>query len=319
MSARAAAVNVASSIPSSTHSPSDRASRAAAEVRLNVLEHAEVDRGERARPAAFDLVERLFPPRGRAPAAGGAEARSARARSAPRPRRRRRASVPVEIGDVVPGVARGRERLEADDVTRRDPDVRLGTATRAPKLVERHRTACMRSLRGASGRPGAAPRPRRREPSGRGGAGRARRPPRRGRGGCGRAGDGESRRARGRAPAARARAARCTTTSSRAAPGRVGLEDVSADCLLAAEMEEVDGLRRHAADRNGHATVGIRWLWPCAGSIGLGSGAVVPVSARLWELDVARTMAIGMMVAFHASYDVDMLAPARRRAARGAG
>src|SRR5262245_3504179 len=34
-----------------------------------------------------------------------------------------------------------------------------------------------------------------------------------------------------------------------------------------------------------------------------------PVSARLWELDAARTLAIGMMVAFHASYDVDMLAP----------
>ena len=32
-------------------------------------------------------------------------------------------------------------------------------------------------------------------------------------------------------------------------------------------------------------------------------------SARLWELDVARTIAIGMMVVFHASYDVDMLAP----------
>jgi uncharacterized membrane protein len=30
---------------------------------------------------------------------------------------------------------------------------------------------------------------------------------------------------------------------------------------------------------------------------------------RLWELDVARTVAIGMMVVFHASYDVDMLAP----------
>jgi uncharacterized membrane protein len=30
---------------------------------------------------------------------------------------------------------------------------------------------------------------------------------------------------------------------------------------------------------------------------------------RLWELDVARTVAIGMMVAFHAAYDVDMLAP----------
>jgi uncharacterized membrane protein len=32
-------------------------------------------------------------------------------------------------------------------------------------------------------------------------------------------------------------------------------------------------------------------------------------SARLWELDVARTVAIAMMVAFHASYDVDFLAP----------
>jgi uncharacterized membrane protein len=30
---------------------------------------------------------------------------------------------------------------------------------------------------------------------------------------------------------------------------------------------------------------------------------------RFWELDAARTLAIGMMVAFHAAYDVDMLAP----------
>jgi uncharacterized membrane protein len=32
-------------------------------------------------------------------------------------------------------------------------------------------------------------------------------------------------------------------------------------------------------------------------------------AGRFWELDVARTLAIGMMVAFHAAYDVDMLAP----------
>src|SRR4029453_517012 len=37
--------------------------------------------------------------------------------------------------------------------------------------------------------------------------------------------------------------------------------------------------------------------------------AVETSSARLWELDAARTLAIAMMVAFHASYDVDMLAP----------
>jgi uncharacterized membrane protein len=37
--------------------------------------------------------------------------------------------------------------------------------------------------------------------------------------------------------------------------------------------------------------------------------AAAPVATRLWELDVARTLAIGMMVAFHASYDIDMLAP----------
>lgn len=37
--------------------------------------------------------------------------------------------------------------------------------------------------------------------------------------------------------------------------------------------------------------------------------AIAAPSARLWELDVARTVAIGMMVAFHASYDVDLLAP----------
>jgi uncharacterized membrane protein len=37
--------------------------------------------------------------------------------------------------------------------------------------------------------------------------------------------------------------------------------------------------------------------------------ALAAHSARFWELDVARTVAIGMMVAFHASYDVDFLAP----------
>jgi uncharacterized membrane protein len=35
----------------------------------------------------------------------------------------------------------------------------------------------------------------------------------------------------------------------------------------------------------------------------------VPAAARLWEVDVARTVAIGLMVAYHAGYDVDMLAP----------
>jgi uncharacterized membrane protein len=37
--------------------------------------------------------------------------------------------------------------------------------------------------------------------------------------------------------------------------------------------------------------------------------AVRSDALRLWELDVARTVALGMMVAFHAAYDVDMLAP----------
>jgi uncharacterized membrane protein len=32
-------------------------------------------------------------------------------------------------------------------------------------------------------------------------------------------------------------------------------------------------------------------------------------AGRFWEVDAARTAAIGMMVAFHAAYDVDMLAP----------
>jgi uncharacterized membrane protein len=38
--------------------------------------------------------------------------------------------------------------------------------------------------------------------------------------------------------------------------------------------------------------------------------AVTVAAPRLWELDAARTLAIAMMVAVHASYDVDMLAPA---------
>jgi uncharacterized membrane protein len=38
--------------------------------------------------------------------------------------------------------------------------------------------------------------------------------------------------------------------------------------------------------------------------------AVADLAAgRFWELDAARTVAIAMMVAFHAAYDVDMLAP----------
>jgi uncharacterized membrane protein len=34
-----------------------------------------------------------------------------------------------------------------------------------------------------------------------------------------------------------------------------------------------------------------------------------PGGGRLWELDVLRTVAIGLMVVFHAGYDVDFLAP----------
>ncbi len=30
---------------------------------------------------------------------------------------------------------------------------------------------------------------------------------------------------------------------------------------------------------------------------------------RLWEIDVLRTVAIGMMVVYHVGYDVDFLAP----------
>ena len=38
----------------------------------------------------------------------------------------------------MPGVTRGRERLQADDVTRRDPDIRLGHRRElSPQLVER--------------------------------------------------------------------------------------------------------------------------------------------------------------------------------------
>lgn len=34
-----------------------------------------------------------------------------------------------------------------------------------------------------------------------------------------------------------------------------------------------------------------------------------PGADRLWEVDVARSLAIAMMVAYHAAYDVDLLAP----------
>ncbi|WP_217914066.1 heparan-alpha-glucosaminide N-acetyltransferase domain-containing protein [Miltoncostaea marina] len=34
-----------------------------------------------------------------------------------------------------------------------------------------------------------------------------------------------------------------------------------------------------------------------------------PAAARLWEVDLARTVAILMMVAYHAAYDVDLLGP----------
>ena len=99
-------------------------------------------RGVRSRPSVCSRLEVELRRRSRA------EARSARARSAPGRVAGVERPVPVEIGDVVPGVARRQERLEADDVTRRDPDVRLRHGDElAPKLVERHhRTACLRSL-----------------------------------------------------------------------------------------------------------------------------------------------------------------------------
>lgn len=34
-----------------------------------------------------------------------------------------------------------------------------------------------------------------------------------------------------------------------------------------------------------------------------------PPDVRLWEVDLARTAAIGMMIVYHAAYDVDLLAP----------
>jgi uncharacterized membrane protein len=39
------------------------------------------------------------------------------------------------------------------------------------------------------------------------------------------------------------------------------------------------------------------------------SGVSGVAAGRLWEVDVVRTLAIGMMVAYHAGYDVDMLGP----------
>ena len=50
---------------------------------------------------------------------------------------------------------------------------------------------------------------------------------------------------------------------------------------------------------------GVAVAVPAAGRV----EAVQAASARLWELDAARTLAIAMMVAFHASYDVHLLAP----------
>lgn len=41
----------------------------------------------------------------------------------------------------------------------------------------------------------------------------------------------------------------------------------------------------------------------------LGASAGAPASSRLWEVDGLRTLAIAMMVAYHAGYDVDLLAP----------
>jgi uncharacterized membrane protein len=91
----------------------------------------------------------------------------------------------------------------------------------------------------------------------------------------------------------------------------VRLDDVGADRALVAGVEEIDRSAEHPDDRTGQDR---REALP-SGDVEIASETRVVLAgvrsdaARLWELDVARTVAIGMMVAFHAAYDVDMLAP----------
>ena len=92
----------------------------------------------------------------------------------------------------------------------------------------------------------------------------------------------------------------------------IGLDEEGSDRPRVAQVKEVDRLQGHR--RGPYPTLGGRQagtFGPMAVTVGTleQAEAVAPAASRLWELDAARTVAIAMMVVFHASYDVDLLAP----------
>ena len=108
------------------------------EVALDVVEDAEVDEGDAGGTAPLELVERPVPRlevdlrRGR----GGEDEPSGRDPHAERVAVVERPVV-VQVGDLVGGVARGRDALEPEHVVAHHADVRLGHGRElAPELVE---------------------------------------------------------------------------------------------------------------------------------------------------------------------------------------
>ena len=220
------------------------------EVAPDVLGDAEVDEREPLGSAALDLVERLLPRldvdlgrrRRRHDEAAGQDAHAARVAGVERP-------VGVEVADVVGGVARRREAVEAEHAVPDGVDVLLPAPARARPRASRtcRRRAGARSSPAGTGRRGAVRRSPRRAPAAPGARGRA-------------------------VPAAPAwsrwmwLSSRCRTSVEReAAVGEarlqrvdrrrgaaveerrpvVGVEQVARDDPLAAEVVEVDRLRGH--------------------------------------------------------------------------
>ena len=109
------------------------------EVRLRLLDHAEVDEREPCRRAPLDLRDRLVP---RLEVDLGRRARRHDERRSLEPDACRVTGVErarrVEVRDVVPGMSGRREALETEDAVADDVDVRLGHRRElAPELVER--------------------------------------------------------------------------------------------------------------------------------------------------------------------------------------
>ena len=221
-SARAAATNVASSMPCATRSPqrcsvSRRRARCASTSSKTPKWVSASRAGPRRSVSAIVRSQAS-----RSMSGGGVGASTKRAGAIRTPTESPAYSVPSSCSIETWWLAwpvLGKHSSPTTSVAH-DPDVLLRGRGRARPRARRtcRRRACARSPRACSGRPGEARRRPRRGPGAPGARGRARRRRRRGRSGCGRAGDGGSRRARARARRARLqrREARSSARSRRA-------------------------------------------------------------------------------------------------------